>query len=144
MEKLTQLEVNKLVYEWYKQLDVHAPVENLLPLLLSTGPEMKFPEATLKTIEEFKGWYKKVTNLFFDEIHDMKMLNIDLEGEQATVTLVVNWQTKVWNPPAAKSKWMGFDARQTWIVKRDPKTKKAVIATYIVDGLDPMEGSPAL
>ena len=30
--------------------------------------------------------------------------------------LVVNWQAKVWNPPDAKSKWLGMDARQTWVV----------------------------
>ena len=32
--------------------------------------------------------------------------------------LVVNWQAKVWNPPDAKSKWLGMDARQTWVVTR--------------------------
>lgn len=144
MTALTQLEVNDLVYTWYKKLDVHAPVEEVLPLLSSEGPEMRFPEATIRTIDEFKGWYKKVTNLFFDEIHAMKMLNIDLNGESATVKLVVNWQAHVWNPPAAKSKWLGFDALQTWIIKRDKNTGKAVIGTYIVDKLDPMEGSASL
>ena len=144
MTALTTLEVNELVYNWYKKLDVHAPVEEVLPLLISSGPEMKFPEGTLRSIDEFKEWYKKVTNLFFDETHAMKMLNIDCDGETARVKLVVNWQAHVWNPPAAKSKWLGFDALQTWIIKRDAKTGKAVIAVYIVDKLDPMEGSAAL
>ena len=144
MTDLTQLEVNQLVYTWYKKLDVHAPVEEIVPLLISEGLEMRFPEATLTTIEEFKGWYTKVTNLFFDETHNMKMLNIDLDGETATVTLVVNWQAHVWNPPAAKTKWLGFDAFQTWIIKRDAKSGKAVVATYVVEKLDPMEGSATL
>jgi len=85
-----------------------------------------------------------VTNLFFDETHVMKMLAIDCAGETATVKLVVNWQAHVWKPPAAKSKWLGFDAFQTWIIKRDAKSGKAAIATYIVDKLDPMEGSASL
>lgn len=144
MTALTTREVNELVYTWYKKLDVHAPVEEVLPLLVSSGLEMRFPEGTLKTVDEFKGWYKKVTNLFFDETHAMKMLDIARDGETATVKLVVNWQAHVWNPPAAKSKWLGFDAVQTWIVKRDTKTGKAAIATYIVDKLDPMEGSASL
>jgi hypothetical protein len=144
MNPLTNLEANQLVYNWYKKLDVHAPVEEVLPLLMSEGLEMRFPEGTLRTLEDFKGWYSKVTNLFFDEVHDMKMLNIELDGETATVKLVVNWQARIWVPPSAKSKWLGFDAHQTWIVKRDKKTGKAVVATYIVDFLDPMEGSAPL
>jgi hypothetical protein len=144
MSNLTQLEVNQLVYSWYKKLDVHAPVEEVLPLLAGDNLEMKFPEATLRSINEFIEWYKNVTHLFFDEIHQMKMLNIDLQGDTATVKLVVNWQAHIWTPPAAKSKWLGFDALQTWIIKRDKKTGRAVIATYIVDKLDPMEGSASL
>lgn len=144
MVNLTNLEVNILVYDWYKKLDVHASVEEVLPLLISEGLEMHFPEATLRSIKDFRIWYEDVTNKFFDEIHDMKMLNIDINGETATVKLVVNWQAHTWTPPAAKSKWLGFDAHQTLTIKRDQKTKEAVIATYIVDALDPMEGSASL
>ena len=74
----------------------------------------------------------------------MKMLDIVCNGETAAVKLVVNWQAHVWNPPAAKSKWLGFDALQTWMVTRDKKTGKAAIAAYVVDKLDPMEGSALL
>lgn len=144
LKPLTNLEVNELVYTWYKKLDVHAPVEEVLPLLVKKGLVMKFPEATLKSINDFKKWYKVVTNRFFDEIHNMKMLNINIEADTAIVKLVVNWQAHIWNPPDAKSKWLGFDALQTWIVKREEDSGNAVIATYIVDKLDEMEGSAAL
>ena len=40
---------------------------------------------------------------------------------EADVKLVVNWQAKVWNPPDAKSKWLGMDARQTWVVARSER-----------------------
>jgi hypothetical protein len=139
---LTMLDVNELVYKWYKKLDVHAPVAEVTPLLASTGLVMKFPEATLTTMDEFKGWYEKVTHLFFDETHTMKMLNIELNGQSALVKLVVNWQAKVWSPPAAKSKWLGFDALQTWIIVQEEG--RAVIQQYIVDALDAMEGSATL
>jgi hypothetical protein len=144
MKALTTLEVNELVYRWYKKLDVHAPVAEVVPLLASENLEMVFPEATLTSIDEFKEWYQRVTHLFFDEVHDLKMLNIDIEGDTARVKLVVNWQARIWNPPAARTKWLGFDAVQTWIVKRDRKTGNAVIAAYAVDALDPMEGSASL
>jgi len=144
MNPLKSLEVDRLVYDWYKKLDVHAPVDEIVPLLASKGLEMRFPEGTYRTLDEFRSWYSRVTNLFFDEVHNMKMLNQELDGENATVKLVVNWQAHVWTPPAAKSNWLGFDAHQTWLVKRDERTGKAVIASYIVDALDPMEGSAQL
>ena len=43
--------------------------------------------------------------------------------------LVVNWQAKVWNPPNAKSKWLGMDARQTWVVTRSGTKKKFTSST---------------
>jgi hypothetical protein len=141
---LTNLEVNELVFDWYKKLDIHTGVEEILPLINSSEFEMRLPEATLRSAEDFKGWYHSVTNKFFDEIHDMKMLNVDIAADTANVKLVVNWQAHVWNPPAAKSTWLGFDAYQSWVVKRDDKTGGATISSYTVDKLDAMPGSAQL
>ena len=47
-------------------------------------------------------------------------------------------------PPEPKSKWLGFDAYQTWEVVRSPETGKAVIKRYVVDDLKPMPGSDGL
>jgi hypothetical protein len=96
-----------------------------------------------KLVDDFKGWYDRVTKTFFDEVHTMKELAISPRGEEADVKLVVNWQARVWNPPDAKSKWLGMDARQTWVVRRGDDGR-AVIQKYVVDGLDPMEGSASL
>jgi hypothetical protein len=140
---LTESEVKRVVDDWYLKLDVHAPVEELLPMLATEGLEMVFPEATLTTIDGFKGWYHAVTNRFFDEVHEMKRLDIAPRGDEADVSLVVNWQAKIWNPPDAKSQWLGFDARQTWIVAR-AADGRVVVKKYVVDGLDPMPGSASL
>jgi hypothetical protein len=141
--QLTETEVKKLVDDWYLALDVHAPVEQLVPLVASNGLEMYWPEGPTFGVDEFKGWYDRVTKTFFDEVHTMKELAISPRGEEADVKLVVNWQARVWNPPDAKSKWLGMDARQTWVVRR-ADDGRAVIQKYVVDGLDPMEGSASL
>jgi len=141
---LTQSETKKLVDDWYAKLDVHAPVEEFLPLLADEGLEMRFPEATLHGKDEFITWYEGVTRKFFDEIHVMKELTIETAGDTATVQLVVNWQAHIWNPPAAKSQWLGFDAAQKWIVRLSPQNQQPVIVTYIVQALTPMPGSTAL
>jgi hypothetical protein len=157
MTPLFEYEVKQLVDTWYAKLDVHAPVEELLPLLADDGMEMKLPEVTLHGHAEFIQWYERVIRTFFDEIHTMKELHITLPeppGEadvqavgsstQAQVELVVNWQARRWKPPAAKSEWLGFDAEQRWVVQRLPNTGKLIVMTYIVDALTPLEGSESL
>jgi hypothetical protein len=141
---LTEEEVRQFVIDWYRKLDVHVPLEEVLPLLASDDLEMRFPEGTYHSLDEFKEWYRAVTHRFFDEVHELKALSISLEGDRAPLTLVVNWQAHIWNPPAAKSEWLGFDAAQTWVVKRSPVTQRPVIAFYGVDSLTPMEGSASL
>lgn len=143
-QSLEKSEVEQLVADWYHALDVHAPAEDLLPMLATNGLEMKFPEATLYNQSEFIGWYEGVIRRFFDEIHTMKELTVNPSGDSADVKLVVNWQCKIWDPPAPKSTWLGFDAAQTWTVTRSPESGKAVIQMYQVDALDPMEGSASL
>jgi hypothetical protein len=144
MQQLDEVSTRAMVHEWYRLLDVHAPYEQVAPLVASDGLEMRFPEATLTTTEQFREWYEGVVRRFFDEIHEMKELDVAIEGNQAEVKLVVNWQARIWDPPEAKSKWLGFDAYQTWIVVPSPETGKPVIKTYIVDKLDPMPGSSSL
>jgi len=82
-------------------------------------------------------------NTFFDEVHTLKECRVKVEGDRATVHLVVNWQCRVWKPPAPKSEWLGFDATQTWEVVRS-QTGAPQIGRYAVEELRPMPGSPEL
>jgi hypothetical protein len=143
---LTEGEVKSLVNYWYFLLDVHAPVEQVLPLLADNGLEMRFPEATLRGHKEFIPWYEGVIRIFFDEVHVMQRLQItpSADGARADVELVVKWLAKRWRAPAARSEWLGFDASQRWEVVRSPQTQSPVVLTYIVDALAPMAGSVAL
>lgn len=143
-ERLTTDEIQDLADRWYKALDVHAPVEQLHAMLLDAGNEMLWPEGPTYGHAEFTGWYNRVTRLFFDEVHTLKKVEPRIDDDGAEVEVVVNWQAKTWSPPEAKSKWLGFDAYQTWVVVRSPETGKPVIKRYVVDSLDPMEGSPTL
>lgn len=142
--QLTELEIKELAAVWYKKLDVHAPMVDVLPLLGEDGVEMKFPEATLYSLAEFEGWYQRVIRIFFDEVHTLKEVTVKMDGDSAKVHVVVEWQASVWNPPAANSARIKLDADQDWVVKRSPKTGKAVITTYIVNSLNYHDGSAKL
>ena len=141
---LTESEVKQLVDDWYRKLDVHAPMVELLPMLADEGLEMRFPEVTAYGYAGFEEWYQRVIRLFFDEVHTMKELQIRVTDDRADVKLVVYWETSIWKPPAARSERIMLDAAQTWIVARSPQTRKPVITTYIVDGIDYRDGSARL
>lgn len=132
---LTKQEVEKLAADWYHKLDVHAPLVELLPMVAEDA-EMKFPEATLRGLADFESWYERVIRIFFDEVHTLKQVNVDLKDEVANVKVVVHWEASVWNGPAAKSQRIKLDAYQTWVVKRSPFSGAPVIASYTVDRLD--------
>jgi len=141
---LTEAEIQQLAAEWYRKLDVHAPMVEVLPLLAPEGLEMKFPESTLHSLAEFEGWFQRVIRIFFDEVHTLKEVQATIRDEEADVHVVVEWQASVWNPPAANSARIKLDADQTWVVKRSPQNGKAVIATYIVNALNYHPGSARL
>jgi hypothetical protein len=132
---LTVQEVQQLAADWYHQLDIHAPLVELLPLVAEDA-EMKFPEATLHGLADFESWYERVIRLFFDEVHSLQKVDVTLHDDTADVQVVVRWEASVWNPPAAKSQRIKLDAYQTWVVKRSPLSGSPVIARYTVDRLD--------
>lgn len=141
---LTELAVRELVLNWYRLLDRHAPVEELLGHLAGDELVMRFPEAEVRGQDGFTGWYEGVIRRFFDEVHDVTTLKVDLgDRTRATLTIVVNWQARIWDPPAARSAFLGFDAFQTWVVEQGP-TGRPVVTSYTVDELRPMEGSASL
>ena len=69
--RLNEAEVRQMVLDWYEKLDVHAPMVDILPLLVPENLYMKFPEVTFTTLQGFEGWYQRVIRTFFDEVHTM-------------------------------------------------------------------------
>lgn len=140
----TEATVRTAVADWYAVLDRHEPLDTALTYLVDDGLEMRFPEGTSRGHAGFADWYKAVTNRFFDEVHTVTSVEFtDFGAALATVKVVVNWQATIWDPPAAKSRWLGFDAYQTWEVVPSAQGTP-LIKTYIVDALEPMPGSASL
>lgn len=141
---LTESEIKQMAADWYRKLDVHAPLEEYISLLAGEGLEMRFPEVTAYGFNGFKDWYERVIRIFFNEVHTLKEVTVTPGENQANVKVVVKWEASIWNPPAPSSERIILDAYQTWIVERSPNTQKPVIRTYIVDSLDYYEGSAKL
>lgn len=151
LQPLSEGEIQELAVEWYNKLDIHAPLEEYKALLAEQGLEMRFPEGIYQGFDSFAGWYRGdannpgVINLFFDEVHTLKLVNpVTISAEEASVKVIVKWEASKWNAPAPISERIVMDAYQTWIVKRSPKTQKAVIQIYTVDDMKPAPNSAPL
>lgn len=143
-QPLTHEEIAAFAADWYRKLDVHAPMVECLPMLADADLEMRFPEATIKGWAGFEGWFQTVVRIFFDEVHTVKSTKAKISGETATVKVVVRWEASRWKSPAAKSERIIADAYQTWIVRRSAATGRPEIVIYIVDGLKYARGSVKL
>ena len=125
---------------WYRLLDIHAPLECFQPLL-TDDVQLVFPEATVTGFEGYTGWYNNVINIFFDEEHTLKVADITNQSDATCdVHVVVNWHASIWNAPEARSSRLMMDADQTWEVRRLSDDKLAV-SKYIVNGMTYEPGS---
>ncbi|TDB64022.1 hypothetical protein [Arundinibacter roseus] len=140
---LTQETIQTFAEDWYKKLDVHAPMVEVLPMLIDEGLEMVFPEATVYGYAGFEGWFQRVIRIFFDEVHTVKSVESEISGDTAVSKVVVQWEASVWNAPEAYSKRIKLDAYQTWGIKTGPDGKPQ-ITRYTVDELKYHEGSAEL
>lgn len=140
---LTDEAISQFAIAWYEALDRHDALEDVLPMLVDNGLEMRFPEVTSYGYPGFTDWYAAVTTRFFDEVHTVRSVDVLTDdGKTAEVKVVVNWQAKAHDGQDAKSKWLGFDAFQTWTVVAGPNGPQ--IKIYTVDRMAPMPGSAAL
>lgn len=141
----TQAEVRQFAEDWYHKLDIHAPAEEFIPLLAEEGLELVFPEATLRSFEEFKPWYEGIIRFYFNEVHVVKDVALKpISHTHAEAKVVVKWEASIWQPPAPHSNRISLDAYQTWVVTRSPNTNQLAIEKYFVDSFDYAEQSHRL
>jgi wyosine [tRNA(Phe)-imidazoG37] synthetase (radical SAM superfamily) len=99
----------------------------------------------LRSHDDVRTWYETtIINRYFDEVHELKSLDVSIEGERADVRVVTRWQARRWPPPAPRSERIDFVATQTWVVECLPGTARPVIKKYVVDEFVPSEGSVPL
>ena len=130
-ESITLDQIKQFAAAWYQALDFHVPIEEAYALLADEGLNMQFPDGDIRDFTSFKKWYDRVTNLFFDENHYVQTVEADIREDAATVDIVVGWEARWWEPPAAKSKRVSMDATQRWTVRRSDKNRFGLeIVTY--------------
>ncbi len=134
--------IQQMARDWYRLLDEHAPMLELMPMLSEEGLQMVLPEVTLHGQNDFVNWYQGVIRIFFDEIHEVRQADVTYAGDEAHVGIVVHWEASVWKPPARNSERINCEAYQRWVVVLEDG--RPVVKTYIVDRLEYNAGSATL
>jgi hypothetical protein len=129
---LTKIEIYKFILEWFDALDNHKPINMLTEKLDENGFEIKFPDTTIQNLEELQNWYKSVKKDFYDEIHIIKNIDIEITEKQAEVILTLNWEARSRDIQEAYSKNMNCDIIQSWIMTEN-KENKPVIKQYTLN-----------
>lgn len=130
-DALNEENIRRFAAAWYLALDQHVPIEQCTALLADEGLRMQFPDGDIHDLGGFRTWYERVTNIFFDENHNVQSVRVTVSGDRADVDVVVGWQASWFEPPAAKSKRTSMDATQKWTLRLSTKNAFGLeIVTY--------------
>ncbi len=141
-EAITEDQIKTFVAAWYRALDNHVPIADAYTMLADRDLNVQFPDGDIRDYDSFKKWYDRVTNLFFDENHYVQSVESQIEGEQATLDIVVGWQASWWEAPAAKSKRTSMDATQRWVVRRSTKNSYGLEIVVYNATVEPFKYAP--
>jgi hypothetical protein len=128
-EPITESEVKSFVRRWFQNLDIFQEDDNNLLALVTESLKIETPEEVLP----FETWCQVITR-FKKPIHDVKALEIKIDGDSASIKLIVRWErsdSKAKNPEERESSY----AAQTWTVIRSQHDQELRIAAYKVDYL---------
>ena len=130
---VTESEVKHFIIDWFHKLDIHPPVEEMLPFVSNEKLSMKMPDrrAPFNHHDGFKEWYEGVGK-YLDVVHTVKALNIQTSQDIAKVRLINRWERSVAGPENTKSSRAGFYVAQTWELERSPQSQRLFIVMYNV------------
>jgi hypothetical protein len=93
-----------------------------------------FPERTLRSVDEFRDWYRTVCGLYTDETHDIEDVTPARHGDHIDVSVVVVWRAT----QTSDGSRLAMRARQTWHLAPADNEPGFVITLYRVDELAPL------
>ncbi len=125
--------VRAFVDAWFSMLDRHDPADMVLAFA-DDDARMHFPEKTLEGVGDLRAWYEGgtyhdgeaapgVINIFFDEVHQLVDLDVEVHASTCTLNLVVAWQASMFIPPEASSRRVALDATQRWELRAGPERR---------------------
>jgi hypothetical protein len=118
--------VTSFVYNTFYMFDKHVPVEQLLKNLVEENLNMQFPEATLKSKEDFKRWYAGIGENIKSNTHKVQSVDVNINANNTySARVIVLWQAE-----SKKGEFLKFKVEQKWTLVAEQGRLK--IKEYLV------------
>lgn len=137
---LTEEQVRNVITGWFATTNEHRPTAELLAFA-DDDIEFRYPDtpAVQQGHDALRAWYENILNKAFDETHDVvNWESIKIDGNRATVKLLVRWERREWAAGAARSRYMANFSWQTYELERDPATGRILVTKKTVDKFEPV------
>lgn len=139
---MTAEDVRTFAQAWFADLNTHVDVEQILEKLATNNSafSMAFPEATLRSEEDFRNWYKGVGESVHKQNHVLEVLTPQPTAEGMAVDVIVVWKAE----ERASGKPIAVRALQNWQLQE--RNGSPVIVNYTVYGFTDLltEGATAV
>lgn len=122
--------LKSFVYNWFSLFDSNAPHEEFYKRLVKTNNlEFRFPDATLRSQDDFKKWYDGILKNIKIASHQLKDIQIKKQSDHK---FIINVDV-LWTGVPYQGKSIIFNAHQEWHVQvMDSKFEDIRIEKYLV------------
>jgi hypothetical protein len=137
-QSFTEPNIKNFIRSWYRSTNDHRPKEELLAFL-DERVEFLYPNHPKPLVGKraFLDWYADALVHYFDETHTIeRWKSFKIEGDTATVSVVVRWEYRTWKPGDAKSEYHANIAHQRWEIRRDPADGRFKIVKKAVESFE--------
>lgn len=108
--KYSENEIKSFIYQVFGMFDRHPDVNQLLLMFADEDLDMRVPEGTIKSHDDFKKWYAGVGARFQSNIHAIDKIEISIPSKgDYRASFIVNWQAM-----GRDGKYVSLKFRQTW------------------------------
>ncbi|MDD5628776.1 MAG: hypothetical protein PHU21_06910 [Elusimicrobia bacterium] len=122
-------DIKSFVYHVFAMYDRHVHVGKLLPLFADQGLQMRFPDATLSSHEDFKRWYAGIGKSIKSNTHQVERLSVTLfGGGRYQADLIVLWRAE-----GRDGKFISMRVHQVWTMDDKAKGRWPRILSYIAE-----------
>ena len=101
---VSEAEVKEFVFDWYRKVNAHPPVDEMLEWLADEEFVMRMPEQTFLRHDGFKKWYQSVER-FHNPTHIVKALKISTNYNEAIVKVISAGNEQIHRHQIPKCDW---------------------------------------
>ena len=106
---ITEQMIRDFLGNWYRMMDTHAPLEEVLPCIDPVRFRMRIIDGPVLEGESgFSQWYHEKNATSFDSLHTVRHIDITIHGDTADVVILADWSGRNWVIPGVKSEAVAY------------------------------------